>query len=151
MQTNEQPTYVLPQNKKRAFIPKIFSLIVLGIIFYLGILLNVSLLELNASQETITRIVSLVLVLAIMVLGVSLAFHRSQQKYYFYRNRIVFIKKTVYYINILNTSQKQDILDKIFKSYSVNLGNGFFLKHIDQQIQLGNYLQQMINYAKTNS
>ena len=49
---SEQPLYLLHQNVGRAMIPKFLSLVILGTIFYVGILLNISLLELTAAEET---------------------------------------------------------------------------------------------------
>ncbi len=146
----EQPIYVLLQNKKRAFIPKVVIFIVLGVIFYLGVLLNVSLLELSASTETVTKLVALILLLLVIVLGIYLTFHRAVQPYKFYRNRIYFNKKEIAYIDIINTAAKQDFWDKLFKTYNINLGHDYFIRNIPLKVQISNYLQQLINYAKTN-
>ncbi|MBT4804978.1 hypothetical protein HON71_02295 [Candidatus Woesearchaeota archaeon] len=145
----EQPIYVLPQNKKRAIIPKIIIFIVLGIIFYLGVLLNVSLLELDASTESIAKLTSLILLLLIILLGTYLTFHKAMQPYKFYRNRIYFNKKEIKYTLITNTNLKQDFWDKMFKTYSIGLSKKFFLRNIPQTIQINNYLNQLINYAKS--
>ncbi|MBT6774317.1 hypothetical protein HOA91_03010 [Candidatus Woesearchaeota archaeon] len=145
----EQPIYVLPQNKKRALIPKIIIFIILGIIFYLGVLLNVSLLELSASTESIIKLITLILLLLIIVLGIYLTFHRANQPYKFYRNRIYFNKKEIYYTLIINTNPKQDFWDKLFKTYTISLSKKFFLRNIPQTIQINNYLNQLINYAKS--
>jgi len=145
----EQPIYVLPQNKKRAIIPKIIIFIVLGIIFYLGVLLNVSLLELSASTKSLIKLITLILLLLIIVLGIYLTFHRANQPYKFYRNKIYFNKKEIYYTLIINTNPKQDFWDKLFKTYTISLNKKFFLRNIPQTIQINNYLNQLINYAKS--
>ena len=77
----ELPQYILPQLKTRAIIPKIITLLFLGVIFYLGILLNISLLELNLTQQNITKIISVVLVILIIILGIALAIINSQRNY----------------------------------------------------------------------
>src|SRR3989344_7857879 len=56
----EHPLYTLYESKSRALVPKVASLVVLSLIFYLGILLNVSLLELSAGQETTLKTGSLI-------------------------------------------------------------------------------------------
>ena len=147
----ERPLYILAQNKKRALIPKIVSLIGLGIIFYLGVLLNVSLLNLSASAESVVKLVSLILLLLIIFLGFYISFHRATQAYKFYHNRIFFNKKEISYLEIVNTNPKQDFFDKLFKTYTIGLGKNFYLRNIPQTIQIKNYLEKLINYAKSQS
>ncbi|MEK6969009.1 MAG: hypothetical protein AABW48_01130 [Nanoarchaeota archaeon] len=144
----ETPLYVLPQSKSRTLFPKIVSLVILGIIFYLGILLNIYLLELGAEQETIVKLISLILFILIVVSGIIYSVYKAYQPYNFYRNRITLGKEAIYYVNITNTAPHQDPLDKLFHSYSINLSTKFFLRHIPEQIQLQSYLQQLIDYAK---
>ena len=146
----EQPMYVLPQTKKRALIPKIITLLVLGGIFYLGVLLNLTLLELSEETYSIVNLVSLILLLCVLVLGISLAVRKAEQDFKFYRTKLFQGKKFINYISILNINPKQDFLDKIFKTYSINLGNNFHLRHISQKIQIGTYLQKLINFNKQN-
>ncbi len=67
-QKQEQPIYILPQKKSRALIPKILSLLGLGVVFYLGILLNLSLLNLRAGEESIVKMIGLGVVFFIFVL-----------------------------------------------------------------------------------
>lgn len=145
-----EPIYELPQSKKRALIPKIIILIVLATIFYLGILLNVALLDLKANQETITKTISLLFVIAVIIVGIILTVYHARTPYRFYRNYILINKKTIKYTEIINTNSKQDFLDKIFKTYSLNLGNHLHLRHLPQEIQIQDYLQQLITYNQQN-
>jgi hypothetical protein len=147
-QQQEQPIYILPQNTFRAIIPKIISLLGLGSIFYLGILLNLSLLNLRAGEESIVKMIGLGVVIAIMVLGVYLAIHHAKLSFKFYNNRIMQGKKRIMYIEIVNTKMKKNFIDKIFKTYSIELGKNFYLKHIPATINVDNYLQQLIQYAR---
>ncbi|MFH1832457.1 MAG: hypothetical protein ABH827_06715 [bacterium] len=128
--------------------PKLISYLVLGIVFYLGVLLNISLLELNASEETAVKTISLILLLCVITLGTYLAVHKAGSSYKFYKNKLMQGKKWTYYTAINNTLPHQDFLDKIFKTYSIKLENDFFLRNIPEQIQMQNYLQQLIDYAK---
>jgi len=146
----EQPMYVLPQVKKRALIPKIITLLVLGGIFYLGVLLNLTLLELSEESYSVVNLISLIILLCVIILGVFLAVRKAEQDFKFYKTSLFQGKKLINYVNILNINPKQDLLDKIFKTYSINLGNNFHLRHISQQIQIGAYLQKLINYNKQN-
>lgn len=147
----EQPIYILPQSKKRALIPKIISLLILGGIFYLGVLLNISLLNLTANQEQGISLASLIILLLVIFLGIYLSLRRANKPYEFYKNRIAFNKKEIFYTKIINTAAKQDFLDKIFKTCSVNLGNNFHLRNISQQVQISDYLQKLINYSQSQT
>ncbi|MBT5739823.1 hypothetical protein HOI26_01865, partial [Candidatus Woesearchaeota archaeon] len=87
-------------------------------------------------------------VFAIVVLGVYLAIHHVRLSFKFYNNRIMQGKKKITYVEITNTKMKQNILDKIFKTYSIELGKNFYLRHIPTSINIENYLQQLIQYAQ---
>jgi len=146
----EQPIYVVKQSLSRALVPKFVTLFVLGVIFYLGILLNLSLLELQAEEESLIKLVSLILLLLIIAFGAFLSFHRANLAYNFYQNRITFNKKQIPYTSITNTTPKRDLFDKIFKTYSISLGEDFHFKHVPTEIQLQPYLQQLLGYARRN-
>ena len=147
-QQQEQPIYVLPQKMSRALTPKVISLLGLGVIFYLGILLNLALLNLRAGEESVVKMIGLGVVLAIIALGVYLGIHHAKLSFKFYNNRIMQGKKRIMYIEIVNTKMKQNILDKMFKTYSIELGKNFYVKHISVTINVENYLQQLIQYAR---
>ena len=143
----ENPLYTLHQSTARALAPKIITLIVLGAIFFLAILLNLNLLELGSSQENIAMILSLVLVVLLIALGIFLALHRAHQPYLFYKNKLVRGSNAAYYITITNTKPSRNLFDKIFKTHSLNLGNGMRLHHISDTINISEYVQQLIGYA----
>lgn len=145
---NENPIYLLPQDKKRAIIPKIMILIVLSAIFYLGVLLNVALLELNAKQETGLKTGFLLFLLVLIVVGIVLAILQARQPYRFYRERIFSGKNSVAYIEIVNTVPNQDLWDKLFKTYTLNLSPKVHLRHLAQEIQVQEYLQKLIAYNR---
>ncbi|MFH0701658.1 MAG: hypothetical protein V2A62_04430 [Candidatus Woesearchaeota archaeon] len=147
----ERPLYLLPQNKSRVIVPKLASLIVLGTIFYIGILLNLSLLQLNAEEQNIANIFSLVFLFLIVILGVYLGYHQVSQPYRFYQNRLALHRKDVFYNQIGQIQRKQSVLDKIFKTYSLDLGNKQTINNIPQQTQIDTYLQQLVNYSKNFS
>ena len=146
----EKPIYILPQVKTRALIPKIVSLLVLGGIFYVGVLLNLSLLAITKETASIANLAALILLLLVVALGIFLSFHKAEQPYQFHRKGLSQGKKTISYNDITNLSSKQDFLDKIFKTYSINLGQGFYLRNISQALQIAGYLQKLINYSKQN-
>ena len=149
-QTGEQPLYVLAQKKSRSLIPKIISYVILGAIFYVGVMLNISLLELDPDQESIVQIVSLIILLLTFILGIYLTFHKANQKYLFYKNRRVLGKKQMFYVNIQKTQIKTDIVDKIFKTYSIPLAKEFFIRNIPLSVNIQQYLQQLVTYSHNN-
>lgn len=144
----EQPIYLLPQNKKRAIIPKIVSLLVLGVIFYLGVLLNLLLLELTLNQKSLIQLISISILSIIIIFGIYLAIHQANIPIKFYQTKIVINKKELYYTSILNIQTKKDFFDKFFKTYSLYLGNNFYLRNIPEEVQLENYLRQLMEYSR---
>lgn len=151
--TTEQPLYAVYESKPRVLIPKTLSLLFLAFIFYFGVLVNISLLELSASQETMLKTGALLALAVLIIIGIFLTFRKTQQPYLFYRNKITHGKETMYYVNITNTSPSTNFLDTVFKTYSIPLGKKFSLQHIPeitQKVQLSNYIQQLIEFAKRN-
>src|SRR3989344_6723371 len=124
----EQPLYVLPQSLPRTIIPKLSSLIILSATFYLGILINIYLLELDESLKQNIRLISFIIISLIVIIGIISAMVKARKRYYFYRSKISFGKKFILYSDIHNTIPHQDLLDKIFRTYSINLGEKFFLR-----------------------
>lgn len=147
-QPQEAPLYVLPQNKLRVLVPKIASLSILGAVFYSGILLNLSLIQLSTEEQNIANLTSLIFLFFIVVLGIYLGFHQVSQPYKFYRDRMVIHKKEIIYSGISQVQKKQTLLDKIFKTYYLDLGDKQFLKNIPAEVQADAYLQQLVTYSK---
>ena len=146
--TQEQPIYELHQRTTRALIPKIASFLVLGILFYVGILLNIALLDLSGTQETTVKTTALLFLLVIIIIGIITAVHRARLSYQFFRDKIRFNKKEIRYTEIINTATKQNILDRMFKTYSIPLSSEFYVRHVSQEVDLKTYLQQLISYSK---
>ena len=146
--SSEQPVYVLPQRMSRAVVPKILSLVVLSALFYSGILVNLALLNLKAQQEFLIQLLSLVLLFLVVILGVYLAVHRAHFPYLFYHNRLVHNKKEIYYSSITTIIAKRDIWDKLFKTYSLGIGNTVYLRNISGEINLKDYVRQLIAYSR---
>ena len=144
----EQPLYLLPQVKKRALIPQLGTLIVLAAIFYAGILLNISLLQLRGSQETVIKTVSLIGIIIIAGIGTIIAIRRAHLPHRFYQNRLTIMNRPVYYSEITSTSPYQSILDKLFRTYTIPLNHKATIRNIPLSIPLQPYLQQMIDYAR---
>jgi hypothetical protein len=143
-----QPVYVLPQNKKRTLIPKTLLLIVLGVIFYSGILLNITLLNLAAGEDTLVKIIALVVLTIIVGMGIFLDYHQASLPHTFYQDRLIVEKKEHFYHAIEKVDRKQNFWDKLFKTYSVDLGDGIVLRNIPVAVPIEGYIQQLVAYAK---
>ena len=146
---SEQPTYILPQSKARAVFPQAVVLLILSSIFYLGILVNISLLELSKEKQQIAQAGTLVLLFCVILIGFLLAAKKAQAKYYFYTSRLVFQKKNIPYtaINLLSIKIKRDPFDKLFKTYTLEF-NCFRMKNIPHNLQIKNYLEQLVNNVR---
>src|SRR3989338_6156188 len=142
-QPNEQPSYILQKHKPRALIPPICSFIVLSIIFYLGILLNLQLLEFQAADEELARLISLILILLLDCLSIYLAVQKSNQPYLFYRTSIEHNNQQPLYTSITQSQQEQNLLDKFFHTYSVQLTDKLTIHHIPTEIDIQTYIQQL--------
>lgn len=141
--------YSFLPGKKRVLIPKAILLVSLGFIFYLGVLLNLYLLNLSSSTGSIVKIISIIIILIIVLLGIFLNFNKSKQAYLFFPDQIVFDKENIYLLQITEIIKKQSILDKLFKTYQLILNKKFKIGNIPLTIDLQTYVQQLINYAKS--
>ena len=144
----EKPLYILSQEKKRILLPQILTLLLLGFILYLGVLLNLSLLELSSPTQDLIKTITLITVFFLILLGLFLNFLKAKQKYFFYPNRITFKRKTLLLSEITSLKLKQNFLDKIFKTYSIVLNQKFKIENIPQNIQLRDYVQKLIDYSR---
>ncbi len=145
--TTTPPLYVLPQQKGRAIIPKTVILLLLGTIFYLGVLLNISLLELTVGTETTTNLIALLIIIGLVGVGIINGIRKGKYDYLFYQNRIQWNQKTVLYQSINDIQRKEKWSDKIFKTYSLQLNDQFTIKHISQEVNIKEYIEKMRVYA----
>ena len=139
---------VLQQKKSRAIIPKTLSLIILSVIFYFGILLNISLLNLTAAEETLLKTGSLFLLLGIIIVGIILAIIKAHTPYLFYKDRIMFGKKSILYREIATTAPTKNSVDKLFKTYSLLLHKLFPMRNIPEDVDIKSYVEQMMGYSR---
>jgi len=144
----QQPVYSFSQVKVRAIIPKAVVLLFLSIVFYLGILLNLSFLYLRSSEETLIKIVVLIFLLLVIAIGVFMAFRRASAPYIFYQDKIRLHGKEMKYTDIAVVEKKQNFLDKTFKTYSLDLGNKVRMNHISQDLDIKSYLENILRYVQ---
>tara|TARA_Y100000310_G_C20704331_1_gene833711 strand:+ start:39411 stop:39863 length:453 start_codon:yes stop_codon:yes gene_type:complete len=146
-----QPSYQLAQKLSKIICVKLVSLSILSGLFYIGILIIISLLELPAEQETILNLGSLGLLVLLIILGLILGIKRGKKKYLFFHDRIVFNKEHYPYSSIVNTAAKQGFLDKMFKTYSIKLNSDLTLRNISEDIDMKTYLDQLMQFSQSRS
>ncbi len=147
----EQPLYVLSQIKRRIIIPKVITFLFLGIVFYLGVALNIYLLNLSANAETTVSLISLIILTLIVGFGIFINVKKAKQKYFFHHTNITFGKKQVMLQQITDVKTKINFLDKIFKTYSIVLNQEFKINGISQEVQLEPYVKNLVSYAHQRS
>ena len=147
----EQPAYTCYQHKMRAILPTSVALLLLSIILYLGILFNISLLDLTGSDETIIKTTSLIVIFFLVVIGISVTIYTALQPYHFYRTKVISTNKELRYSLIKTTAFHRNLFDHPFKTYSIPLAKGFTLRNIPDSTQLQPYINQLIQYANATS
>lgn len=142
------PLYQTGLDKKRILIPKTIILTLLSALFYIGILVNISLLKLDSNIESTAKFTGLGFVILIFILGVILNFIKAKQGIKFFNDHLEIGHQKIQYLSLNNVETKLNPLDKIFKTYTLNIDKKHKLEGISNQVNLQQYLQQMINYAK---
>ncbi len=150
--TQGQVLYKLAQKKSRVLIPHFLSLIILSVLFYVGILINLSLLKLKGSQESTVTTVALFVIILLVFLGTLLKYTKVKRNYLFLAHKIIISKKkSVVYNNIISLTKKRGILDKIFGTYTLLLTHDAKLANIPISIDIENYVNQLVQYNKNQA
>ncbi len=138
--------YTLKPNKKRAIIPKVISVLFLCILFYLGIQLNLYLLEVPISTFTAVLIISALFIL--FVFESIMTYSKADRlTYYFHDDKLTVQNKelrSIDYLDVQNTSIKQNLVDKVFNTGTIILAPDFSIKFINNSSQLYNWINQLV-------
>lgn len=143
----EDPVYKVQIVRARFLVPKLIILLILGTIFYGGVLLNVALLDLNASDETMVKVVALAFVGGVVVLGVLLALRKVEKEYVFYRTWMEIGSEKVLYNSISSIETTTNVWDKLFHTSQIKIP-GHVLRHVAADLNLHDYLQKLVDYAQ---
>ena len=143
-----QPLYQLEQKRDRLILPNIIIPFLLSIIFYLGVLLNISFLELSGKTETLVKLIVLIILIILNIIGIISVIQKSKKNYLFFNDRLVFGSKEIPYKEIMEIKEQQNLFDKWFGTYSLKLNSKFSIKCIPEELKIQNYIQQLINYSK---
>ncbi len=144
----EKVLYDLPIHVTRYLVPKIITLVILSIVFYLFLLLNLTLLNVSGGAENSIKLGALFLLLLLVIIGVVHNMVAARHGYLFYANRIKFAHKNVTYYHITEIEKKENFLDKMFKTHSLHLSKKFKIQAIPNTVDLHQYIQQMIDYNR---
>ncbi len=140
----ENPQYILEQKKIRAIVPRIVEFIFLGTLFYVGVFANLQLLSFEESTNDLIQLISLILLLILAAMGIGINVRRSSQKYLFYANRLEFGPKGIFLKDVANIQYKENIWDRTFHTYSIELTPYFVLRYLPIEKNVTNYLNQLI-------
>ena len=152
-QTNQAPqqqSYIIKKDIIRKELPKIIELILLGGLFYLGIIINLKLLQMQVPKEINSLFLVIMIVLIIMQTAITYL-KNSKIKYVFYPSKIEKIdgknNSTLYYQQITNISLRRSLIDKIFKTGDIILEPGMNLSDLKNPQRIYVYIKQLIRRA----
>tara|TARA_Y100000310_G_scaffold345465_1_gene465287 strand:- start:5729 stop:6208 length:480 start_codon:yes stop_codon:yes gene_type:complete len=143
------PLYQVPLVKKRILIPKTLTLIILSGLFYAGILINISLLKLDSDVEGTAKFAGIGIVILLFFLGLILNFTKAKHGIKFYNDHLEIGHQKIQYVSLTTVEYKQGLLDKMFKTYTLRIDKKHKVEAISQNVNVVQYLQQLINYAKS--
>jgi|SRR3989339_553148 len=144
----EPVLYTLNQVKKRVLIPKVITIIILSAFFYIGIIINIWLIDLSDSVSNIIKIGAVIILIILSLTEIAVNIHKVKQNYYFYQNRITFKDQQIFLSGITDIQVKRNWLDKLFKTQSVILNQQFKISFVPFSEELKNYLWKLVDYSK---
>lgn len=146
----ELPQYTMYLSLRRILIPKAFALLFLGAFFYLGIFLNLIILNIYIPPDIHLYIIIGILILVVMQAILNYLKY-SSYTYLFYRDRMIFQGKkelVLLYSDIENLEFKQDAIDKLFNTGTINLVPKHKMKYVENTNQVYFYIQKLIHYQR---
>ena len=144
----QKPLYQLPLHKSRILIPKTISLVILSTLFFLAILGNISLLDLDKSTEGIIKFSAAGIIFLLIILGIFLNSNKVKHGVKFFSDHLEIGHRKIKYITIPELERKQNFLDKKFDTYTLQLGKKLKIDAIPISVDLHSYLQRLISYNK---
>ncbi len=143
----EQAKYRVPVVRARFLVPKLILMLVLGAVFYVGVLVNVILLDLNAADETMIKIVALVFVSGLIGVSMYLSVKKAEKEYVFFRSWMELGEEKVLYNSISSIEVSHNIWDTLFRTVQIKIP-GHVLRHVPAEINLHDYLQKLVDYSQ---
>jgi len=143
--------YTLKPNKKRIIIPRTLEAFCLCIIFYLGIQLNLYLLQISISFYVDFLIVSILIILC----GLDFFLNYSKTArltYSFFDDKLSIENKgseSLFYQYVDNLTIKRNFVDKLFGTATIVLTPEFSIKFINDYSPLYDWIRQLVDRWKT--
>ena len=97
---NQSPLYQISLSKKRILIPKMFTLIFLSSLFYLGIRINITLLQLDPKTKQLANIAGIVIVIFLFILGIILNYFKAKQGIKFFSDHLKLGHQKINYLSL---------------------------------------------------
>jgi len=139
--------YVLKPDFHREFYPQVILMIVLAILFFFGILLNITLMSWHLSIGAYLGII--IVILIVMIINTILVYKKALgKKYEFFKDRIVSGKKEIYLVDVEVIEMKRTFIDNMFQTGSIVLSSKFKVANITKYNQIHLYIQQLVQYAR---
>lgn len=146
----DTPQYIIKPSKSRMVIPKLLITLVLAIVFYAGILINVSLLGINV-PEGVNILILAVLLLLVIIQGLMTYVQASKAMYAIYRNRLQIEGTKAQYVlfnAVQDVKQEKNFFDKLFKTATIHITPNLTLRGVPHGDQTFAYIQQMVTYGR---
>lgn len=148
-EVGEAPLYVLKPKKSRILVPNGIKLLLLSIAFYVGVLINVNLLNL-AIPSYINILIIVILVLLIGIESILTFVRLSRIQYTFFQTRMQVSgpkEQYVMFSNIQTASSSQSFFDKLFGTGTIIIGT-YKMKAMPNVPQNLQYVQSLIQASK---
>ncbi|HME87011.1 MAG TPA: PH domain-containing protein [Candidatus Nanoarchaeia archaeon] len=144
------PEYVIKPKISRIIISQTLLTAILAFVFYAGIFLNVTLLDISVPANIKWLIVAVLGVLVILQTLLSYV-QSSRLQYLIFKNRVQVLGGKNEYImfNAIQDIQvNQNLVDKLFNTGTITLLPNVQLKAVANFDQTNSYLRQLIQYAR---
>ena len=145
------PEYVIRPHVIRSVVPQIIFTIVLATVFYVGIALNVYLLNISI-PTSINILIIIVLVLLIIIQVLLTYLQTSKTRYSIYKNRIQIegVKQEyVMFNSIQEIKMKRGFFDRMFNTGTIIIEpSKLKITSIPDFNQTMAYLNQMVQYSR---
>lgn len=139
----------------RAVLPHALLLLFLGVLLFVGLVLNMKLLNIELSA-LYTVIICFVIITLLSVQVILKTKKVAGIRYDFYVDRIVIIdsktqkvQRYVMYVQIPSAVVKSTFFDRFFDTSSLKLNDSTVVEYIKNAENIGEYIKKMISYYRS--
>ncbi len=143
----ELPDYVIKPNVTKVIVSQIIVTTVLAALFYLGIFINVSLLNIEI-PGTINILIISVIALLVFIQALLSYLQTSKTTYSIYKDRLQIDEKYMMFSSIQEMKEKRNFIDRFFDTGTLIIGKTK-VTAIPNFAQTIIYLKQMVQYSRT--